>query len=404
MPSAQAGCIDGGCGRIDWTEVTEENDVGDALSAKLHGAFAWESSDGWGDGHPISGTLIGYIHLSCVGGKGAPDMDCTNKIADALLKNGNTIDVNPFHFGGVFSEGSGEDFKTVAPDFLHAEGTEGSTVSPSDVHLNANPFNAETCPTAFALDENVEPIVCTPACENMMCGDDGCGGSCGDCKDGETCTDGQCTTPQCLPSCEDDGGQALNCGDDGCGGSCGDCADGEECTNGMCTKNACDPICTDVACGDDGCGGSCGDCADGEVCGTDGQCAACEPSCTQENDGETITLNCGDDGCGGSCGTCDGPSICEDGVCSAVPCDAITVEGEQMCGMNGCGWDWGDCSDGQVCGPDSFCIDESGTSGSSDDSGGGCRAANGPVNTGLALVFGLALLALVTRIRRTENQ
>ncbi len=325
MPSAQAGCIDGGCGRIDWTEVTEENDAGDALSAKLHGAFAWESSDGWGDGHPVSGTLIGYIHMSCVGGKGAPDMECTGKIADALAKNGNTID-NPFHFGGVFSEGSGEDFKSVDPDFVHAEGTEGSSMSPSDLHLSSTPFNAETCPTAFALDENVEPIVCTPACENMTCGDDGCGGSCGDCKDGEKCEDGQCTTPQC------------------------------------------------------------------------------KPSCTRENDGETITLTCGDDGCGGSCGMCDDPSICEDGMCSAVPCDAITVEGEQMCGMNGCGWDWGNCSDGQVCGPESFCIDDAGTSGSSDDSGGGCRAANGPVNTGLALVFGLALLALFTRIRRTENQ
>ncbi len=64
IPIVQAGCIDGGCGRIDWTEITEQNDTGDALSAKLHGAFAWESSDGWSDGHPVAGSLIGFIHLS----------------------------------------------------------------------------------------------------------------------------------------------------------------------------------------------------------------------------------------------------------------------------------------------------------------------------------------------------
>jgi MYXO-CTERM domain-containing protein len=31
-----------------------------------------------------------------------------------------------------------------------------------------------------------------PACENKTCGDDGCGGLCGDCLAGQTCTDFAC--------------------------------------------------------------------------------------------------------------------------------------------------------------------------------------------------------------------
>ena len=33
---------------------------------------------------------------------------------------------------------------------------------------------------------------CTPACETKVCGDDGCGGSCGSCDDGQSCNEGSC--------------------------------------------------------------------------------------------------------------------------------------------------------------------------------------------------------------------
>ena len=108
---------------------------------------------------------------------------------------------------------------------------------------------------------------CTPACDGKACGDDGCGGSCGECAEGEACTaDGACDA-LCIPDCS-----ASTCGDDGCGGSCGDCADGETCTEGACIAD-CVPACDAADCGDDGCGGSCGDCADGETC-TEGMCMA----------------------------------------------------------------------------------------------------------------------------------
>ena len=54
--------------------------------------------------------------------------------------------------------------------------------------------------------------VCVPDCLGKQCGDDGCGGSCGECPTGQACQDdGTCLG--CTPECA---GKA--CGDDGCGG------------------------------------------------------------------------------------------------------------------------------------------------------------------------------------------
>src|SRR5262245_17511536 len=63
--AANAGCGDGSCGRVDWTEVTAEQQ-GTPVAAKIHGAFSWEASpDGWAT-HPIGGTMLGFLWLSCV--------------------------------------------------------------------------------------------------------------------------------------------------------------------------------------------------------------------------------------------------------------------------------------------------------------------------------------------------
>ena len=98
---------------------------------------------------------------------------------------------------------------------------------------------------------NIRITHCTPACAGLVCGDDGCGGSCGTCPSPETCTAaGAC---ECAPACD-----AVECGSDGCGGSCGACTSGSICTEGQCV---CAPSCGTAVCGDDGCGGSCGPCA-----------------------------------------------------------------------------------------------------------------------------------------------
>ena len=116
----------------------------------------------------------------------------------------------------------------------------------------------------------------------------------------------------CTPDCAD-----KECGGDGCGGSCGECAEGDICTAaGTC----CAPACTGLACGIDGCGGTCGVCDEGGLC-QDGVC--CYPAC----DGK----ECGDDACGGSCGQCEAAQLCADGHCQTDPvfigCSDGTREG-----------------------------------------------------------------------------
>jgi hypothetical protein len=117
----------------------------------------------------------------------------------------------------------------------------------------------------------------------LFCGDDGCGGVCGHCKnfckdppeiDDTLCKDHFCTTP-CCPDCT-----GKQCGPDKCGGICGEClnpcptpehpdvpwVDPSLCQgNGKCKKTCC-PSCEGKVCGDDGCGASCGACPFGEVC------------------------------------------------------------------------------------------------------------------------------------------
>ena len=62
---------------------------------------------------------------------------------------------------------------------------------------------------------------CTPACVGKSCGDDGCGGSCGTCPDGDTCNAmGACEGPSCVVN--------------------SDCVAGEVCQEGQCMAAPCD--------------------------------------------------------------------------------------------------------------------------------------------------------------------
>jgi hypothetical protein len=72
---------------------------------------------------------------------------------------------------------------------------------------------------------------CEPNCTNRNCGDDGCGGSCGECSGICESQVGQCMTIPtfCIPSCV-----MRSCGDDGCGGSCGQCTNGACDSDGVC--------------------------------------------------------------------------------------------------------------------------------------------------------------------------
>lgn len=61
--------------------------------------------------------------------------------------------------------------------------------------------DANEPPPADIVADGGEDAVCAPNCLEKNCGDDGCGGSCGDCPGGEFCSDGTCLPDACDP-CE----------------------------------------------------------------------------------------------------------------------------------------------------------------------------------------------------------
>jgi hypothetical protein len=115
---------------------------------------------------------------------------------------------------------------------------------------------------------------CVPNCKNKNCGPNGCGGSCGTCLKGQSCSaEGKCVFPTC--SCD-----GKSCGeDDGCGNKCrGTCPGSQYCDiNNTCqpfpeqpgemriTNNCPDPVWVSLAPALY-CGSASGTCADGATC------------------------------------------------------------------------------------------------------------------------------------------
>ncbi len=229
----------------------------------------------------------------------------------------------------------------------------------------------ECAPEAFChAGQCVTEWFCTPSWQGSS---DGCDCNCGaydpDCDADSTpygCTPGQgcdatghCIDLPCVASCD-----GKVCGDDGCGGSCGACPADQNCHEGQCVTGW---FCTYGQGTGDGCDCECGaydpdcDTADGwiagcqpwQTCDHEGHCRpdVCPPSCAGKA--------CGDDGCGGSCGGCplDQPS-CVDGACQADGCGGVTEVG--CCAgdvLRSCstwsGLQATDCAaQGQVCGWD----------------------------------------------------
>jgi hypothetical protein len=240
-------------------------------------------------------------------------------------------------------------------------------------------FGCGTCGTCIAPAECVEGLClvadCEPVCDAIECGDDGCGGSCGKCNDGISCTDDECAkglcsyTPQpgncvvdwwaealcvvadstapgnvcqsCQPTINQVGFSPLpdgtlcgpakvclqgaccdfwadcldkECGQSSCGGSCGECGLGYQCMDHLCE---CEDSCAGKQCGTNACGESCGFCAPDYDC-LGGICI-CQADCEDKA--------CGDDGCGGSCGICDDLLWCTQDTCANDP----VVAGRRIC-------------------------------------------------------------------------
>ncbi|MCB9751004.1 MAG: MYXO-CTERM sorting domain-containing protein [Myxococcales bacterium] len=172
---------------------------------------------------------------------------------------------------------------------------------------------------------------CDPSCGAAVCGDDGCGGSCGSCAGNEACVAGVC---ECQPACD-----GLQCGDDGCGGECGTCPDGQFCSAGQCsavdptdpTTDPIDPTADPT------------DPTDPTADPTDPTADPTGPTSGGASDGcvpECAGLMCGDDGCGGVCGTCESGSTCIQGQCELGETDSGALPpgyGDTDAAADGCG-------------------------------------------------------------------
>lgn len=194
---------------------------------------------------------------------------------------------------------------------------------------------------------------CTPDCSGRMCGDDGCGGSCGTCAATRTCSAaGQCdcsgTRTECGASCV-----LLDRSRNHCGACNNACAANEDCVGGACQ---CVPDCTGRMCGDDGCGGSCGSCGAMRVCGAGGSCMCsaglddCGGNCTDVRIDEA--------NCGSCANACTPAQTCLAGSCmDAVPdAGCVPACAGRDCGDDTCGGSCGACSSGEVCGAGGVCV------------------------------------------------
>jgi len=140
----------------------------------------------------------------------------------------------------------------------------------------------ETClstdPVCFSTETDcgcpAPPPTCTPDCLGKVCGDDGCGGSCGTCSDTTgSCPDG--STRSCSNFCFD--GSCSVCSLPSCPLPPTQCSDGLDNDANGCTDLV-DPGCSDAADNDEsgGCpvatpicsSGSCFECTDNSHCGT----------------------------------------------------------------------------------------------------------------------------------------
>ena len=187
------------------------------------------------------------------------------------------------------------------------------------------------CVKGFCSDncDSADPVDCGEYCE-CFC-DAGCFER-GDCcvEVCDQCGD-QHVEACCEPQC--DGPPAKECGDNACGGVCGECGIGSECKPDQ-TCTTCFPDCAGKSCGPDGCGGTCGEeCVPGKMCEA-GACVVCPPQC----DGPPAK-ECGPDGCGLTCGTCPDDETCHEGACLACVPDCVG----KICGPDGCGGSCGDC-------------------------------------------------------------
>jgi hypothetical protein len=149
----------------------------------------------------------------------------------------------------------------------------------------------------YVWDSSSEIYRCVSNCSERACGDNGCGGSCGDCFDGMVCNLGKCVI-SCIDTCSSLG---YECGEV-CGETCGSCFNSHG--SNSCIEGACNPVCSFgyADCDEDRTNGC------ETQLGTDLNCASCGNVCTEGN-------------------------MCIKGVCD-IPCTDTCTSLNYSCGVH----------------------------------------------------------------------
>jgi hypothetical protein len=189
-----------------------------------------------------------------------------------------------------------------------------------------------------------EQAPCVPQCGDRLCGDNGCGGTCGLCASGLECNAGQCRCPAgkdlCGADCFNTQTSLKHCGE--CGNAC---ATGQACESGACKcpsgqalcNGQCVSLATSLNCG--ACGVACagGTACEAGACKCPAGTLKCGSKCV---DPLTDVANCG--ACGTTCpsGGSGAAPVCADGKCARrCLADAATelCDGTKTCcGGVGC--------------------------------------------------------------------
>ena len=220
---------------------------------------------------------------------------------------------------------------------------------------------------AEIADTGDDSDACKPSCDGLLCGDDGCGGSCGACEntctgeadDPQLCVAGQCEE-SCCPDCN-----GKSCGGDGCGGTCG--ANGGACAAGSHCDSA--GICQPLGCADADCAlkgavcdpgtGLCVECLSDSHCPSAYSCVQricvaqiCPPGerrCREDGRLET----CAGDGLTWIAASCGPGETCANGACLPLICEpgSASCEGSlrRLCDETGTAWIDEDCAPVAVC-------------------------------------------------------
>lgn len=133
---------------------------------------------------------------------------------------------------------------------------------------------------------------CTPACDGLICGDDGCGGTCGECATGEVCNSGICAPGTCGNGTLDDGETCDESAGRACPTEAG-CEPLDGCFSSAYSGSpqTCDAVCetTQIEM-----------CVDGDGC--------CPVTCQPGNDRDCVPDTCGN-GVVDPGENCDGPDF-----------------------------------------------------------------------------------------------